>query len=316
MSEKREMKIHGQVTKAIKNSAGGVFGLELGDGVSYYLSRQSSIDLKQMEPGSYVEITYGEFNNRRYINAITMTQSPGQELADEPLDGPDDPALASYNDVGAPTVAPEPEPTSVDPETKREGGNVTNLFQDTGTPVPVEKQPETAVKVTEAPVNAGKTKPSVSELTMKDRRALLSTMEYIEKKELIDLEKEKTSEYWEGKTAYDREVFELNKEKFSFEKQRAAEISEQVKQKIRAEMIPIAFEIFNNTRKGNDSKQMSVIEQLSQVLKIAKQLANATDKGFSAVIEELRVAQEKMSQPQQGQGFYQRGNAASAGPGR
>lgn len=291
-TEKKDMKMEGAVKGHVKNNSGSVYGIELVNGTQFFLSRSSKIDLGKFPVGSYADITYGMFNNRNYINAITLAQSPQEELAGEPLE-----------DDFVPERQEEPGDVT---------GPATSAPAQTAAAPPPAQQPSTAAPAVPA------SKVPVKDLGMEDRRALLAAMEWGDKKALVDFEKQAQADYWAGKTVFDRDVFNLNTEKFDFEKRRAVEIADQVRMKVRAEMIPIAAEIFARSRDMNNDPPVPAPEQLEQIFKIAHYLSLGAENGFPQALEEVRKRIQAQNsaragqQTQRNQGGYQ-GRAPAPG---
>jgi len=292
MAERKESKAQGQIKRLIKSGAGAIFGLELTDGVSYYLSKSSKIDLSNTQPGSWADIAYGEYNGKRYINAFSAAQSPQQELAGEPLDESE--------------FVPEREETPA--QVSGTAGSSTKEQQGTAQAAPAPAPPA-------ADIDAGKTgKIAIKDLPMEDRRALIAAMDYNDRKALIDFDRERSNDYWAGKSIFDGQVFELNKEKFVFEKQRAAEIGEQVRIKIRADMIPLAAEIYTRSR-GENAPPVAMLDQLEHIFKVAHQLSMGAEKGFPAAVEDIKRMQEKMQERVQSRSAGQGQGSAGRSPG-
>jgi len=276
MAERKEFTTQGQIKRLIRSGAGAIFGLELTDGVSYYLSKSSKIDLSSTQPGSWADITYGEYNGKRYINAFSAAQSPQQELAGESLDESE--------------FVPEREEEQPSPP-----------------------QPAQTASPPAAAIDPGKTgKIVIKDLPMEDRRALIAAMDYNDRKALIDFDRERSNDYWAGKTIFDGQVFELNKEKFVFEKQRAAEIGEQVRIKIRADLIPLAAEIYARSR-GENAPPVTMLDQLELIFKVAHQLSMGAEKGFPAAVEDIKKMQEKMQERTQSHSAGQGASGRSPG---
>jgi len=292
---KKDMKKEGTVKGYVKNNSGSIYGIELADGTQFFLSRSSKIDLAKFPVGSYADITYGMFNNRNYINAIVPAQSPQEELAGEPLEDDFVPERQEEPEYAPGPAAPSPATSAPAP----------------ATPPPAQQPATPAPTVPAARV-------PIKDLSMDDRRALLAAMEWGDKKALVDFEKQAQADYWAGKTVFDRDVFNLNTEKFDFEKRRAVEIADQVRMKVRAEMIPIAAEIFARSRDMNNDPPVPAPEQLEQIFKIAHYLSLGAENGFPQALEEVRKRIQAQNsaragqQTQRNQGGYQ-GRAPSPG---
>ena len=266
---KEELKAFGQVDK-LKKGARGAYGIVLVNGEEFYLSQKSSVELEKTVPGSYVEISYGEFKDRKYINSVVAQPSPGEELAAE------DDVFVKEEEAPAPEAVTPPA-----------AERTLRVVKDLPEAAP-EPEPEA-----DAPAATDTTAISAPE-----RKAIIRELSFNEKRDLIEHDKEEQSKYWTGKTLLDREVFNINREKFEFEKQRAADIAEQVRVKIRADLIPVASEIYARANPNSDGVPIGA--QIEKIFTIAYHLANSTEVGFKAAVEDLRKASsQKQAQGQQ-----------------